>query len=146
MHWRLDATGVTAETVRSALEAQNPFLKPMGPKDDSWMNSITPEQKAHVKLAIDAACAVVETEQRVQLGKIVEVATAATASMVVPGKRYNLSVSGHDGSHVPGVVSRVSINLDEVVDVAQEPRPDTILLGEKTANASSSSLPPDPGK
>lgn len=139
MLWCLNAARVTTETVRGALEAQNPFLKPAGPPDDKWMDHITPEQKAQVKQAIAAACAVVDAEQRVQLAKIIDVATAATEKMFVAGAQYNISVSGHDGSHIPGVGSRVTIAIDEVVDVPEElkeaPKPDKLLLGESTANA-----------
>lgn len=139
MLWSLNAARVTTETVRAALEAQNPFLKPMGPPDEKWMESITPAQKAQVKLALDAACAVVAEEQRVQLNKIIDVATAATDKMFVAGAQYNISVSGHDGSHIPGVGGRVMIAIDEVVDVPKElqepPKPEKLLLGEGTPDA-----------
>lgn len=138
MHWRLDVVGVTSETLRSSLEKEMPFLRPANlPPGMPWLNSVTPEQKAQVSAAIDAVVAAVAAEQRSQVAKGIDTATAAAESVVKPGATYNVSVSGHDAGHVEGLVSRISIAIDEIIPQPKpESKPERLVLGGQTPSAS----------
>jgi hypothetical protein len=138
MHWRIDAVGVTVDTMRAAMESQNPFLKPLGPPGDAWMDAITPEMKAQVKKAIDAVCAATEVMQKQEHAKVIEVSEAALTPILQAGSLYNASCSGHDETHIDGVGARFAMMVDRIVPKVADTEilpPTKILLGEDTANA-----------